>query len=142
MALVTGTLSNFQLGSIAAFSPTITFTPSGPAVLTPYLLATKPITVVPETDGTFSLDLFENIGHPATWYTIRVEWLNGAGVPTGVDFIDWKLLVPPGGGALGDLIAVPSNPAMVWTSETPPTDPTPGTWWFNPTTGDINEWSN
>lgn len=152
MATVTGTLADFGLESLAQFAPEITFTPSGPAVFAPYLMASKPISVIPAPDGTFSVDLFESFfGHPATWYTIKITWLNGANVPVGFDPIDWKLMVPEGGGALVDLLEVPSNPAQVWVGPPDPNDPsqplgltnpTSGTWWLNPNTGDIYEWSN
>lgn len=143
MALVTGTLKDFGLDALAAYAPTIKFIPSGPGVNDTTLFASRVIEVVPAADGSFSVDLAptEDV-RPDRWYSISLGWLNGAGVPVGFDAIDWQLRVPIAGGTIPDLVNAPANPAQVWVSESAPANPTPGTWWLNPTTGDLNEWSN
>lgn len=143
MAFVTGKLNDFGLDTLTAFHPEIVFTPSGPAIGPTVLFATRPIVAIPAADGTFSVDLSptEDI-RPDRWYAISIRWLDSAGGYIAVDFPDWQLRVPPAGGTLSDILNVPANPAQVWVFETPPANPTPGTWWLNPTTGDLNEWSN
>lgn len=143
MPVVTGVLSDFGLATLAAFNPEIVFTPSGPAISATRLLATKPIKVTPDPDGSFSLTLAPtNSMHPVTWYTISVQWLDSAGGYIGIDFPDWQLFIDNAGGNIIDLLNIPANPAQVWVSTTAPDNPTPGLWWLNPTTGDLYEWSN
>ena len=150
MAIVTGFVDDFGPAELAASGLTISFTPSGPAVQDApggqgerVVLSSRAIDVVPALDGSFRVDLVPtDTVQPNTWYTITMRWLNGADIPIGADFPDWRLYVPTAGGSVGDLLAVPTNPIWVWTSTTPPANPTPGIWWLNPTTGDLNEWSN
>lgn len=143
MAFVTGTLTDFGLAALAAYAPEIVFTPSGPGVNDTTLFATRPISVTPAANGSFAVNLAptEDI-RPDRWYAISMRWLDSSGGYIGVDFPDWQLRVPSAGGKVNDLLNVPANPGQVWVSETPPTNPSPGTWWLNPTTGDLNEWSN
>jgi hypothetical protein len=132
MATVTGTLHDFGMGPLAAFSPKITFRPSGPGVTGAKLLATKPITVVPDESGYFTVELEPTDAiHPDRWYTIAIEWLDASIEYIGKDIlVDWKLRVPQAGGPIGQLVEAPSNPAQVWTGLTPPMLPTRGTWWL------------
>lgn len=142
MALVTGTLRNFGIESLAPYSPQIVFTPSGNAVLGDYLLATDPIVVTPQVSGVFEVNLAPTVDiRPDCWYTIAIQWLDAGGNYIRKDFPDWKLRVPSIGGTVTALLAVPANPAQVWVGETPPPNPVPGTWWLNPTTGELKEWN-
>lgn len=151
MATVTGRLNDFGLEALAAFSPEIVFTPSGPAVGGNVLYASRPIVCIPASNGDFTVELAATEGlHPAQHYTIAVQWLNSAGGYISKDFIDWELSVPEAGGVFADLVAAPANPAQVWVGLTAPANPTPGTWWLesNPAditdplnTGNLYEWS-
>ena len=144
MPLVYGNLRTFGLQSLDGFFPEIYFIPSEPAVAGSELFATKRVKAVYAAGGGFEVELqsTEN-ATPAFFYRIRIEWLNGAGIATGLDLPDWKLYVPVGGGILADLVAAPSNPGQVWVGENPPNPPvTPGTWWLIPSTGDLYEWEN
>jgi hypothetical protein len=146
LATVTGILTDFLNVPLAAFSPEIWFTPSGPAIsnaANTALFSTKPIVVIPAADGTFTVNLQStDFLQPSVWYMVSVRWLDSVGGYVGIDFIDWQLFVPTAGGAIGGIIAAPSNPAQVWVGETPPANPTPGTWWLIPSTSDLFEWSN
>lgn len=143
MASVTGLLKTFGLGDLAGYQPELWFDPSGPATsgATVYFSQSVKATIDFDTK-TFTVTL-----QPTTeleqdvWYTPRIRWLNAIGNYTQPDYPDWKVRVPPEGGVFGDLLTAPSNPAHVWVSETPPADPTPGTWWLVPSTGDLSEWT-
>jgi len=145
MAIVTGSLSHFGLASMMPFSPELWFIPSSAAVTgTSFVIASKPIKAeLDVSTGAFSVDLLPNVAtRPATYYSMRITWLNGAGIPTGADFPDWQLIVPPEGGAIATLMATPWNPALVWVGETPPDGtPTVNTFWLNPVSGDFWRWS-
>lgn len=143
MANVTGTLKDFRSLEFSSLSPTVTFTASGPAVSGASLFSTVPVVVTPASNGTFTVALqATDAVHPGVWYTVKVSWLDSVGGYVGLDYPGWKLFVPTAGGAIGDLISVPANPAMVWTGEYPPTNPTPGTWWLQASTGELKEMSN
>ncbi|WIB16282.1 hypothetical protein DEJ34_03875 [Curtobacterium sp. MCPF17_050] len=151
MPAVTGTLRDFNIQSLAAFSPRIIFTPSGVAVSETRLYSTKPVVVVPNLGGDFEvfLQATEDVD-PAVWYTIRIEWLDSDKGYVGVDLVEWKLFVPSDGGSIGDLLRVPASAVRVWVGLEPPAYPSPGTLWLlmNPddvddprNTGYLYEWS-
>lgn len=151
MPNVTGTLRDFNITTLAAYSPRIIFTASSAATSPTRLYSTKPIVVTPNLAGDFEVFLqATDTLNPSVWYTIRVEWLDSDGGYVGVDLLEWKLFVTDDGGSIGDLLAVPANPAQVWIGLEPPPHPTPGLWWLqanpdNPddprNTGDILVWS-
>lgn len=140
MALVTGTLNTFAFATFINKAPRVVFTPSGPGVSTKYVLATEPVEATFLNAQDFEVNLAVNeFVSPTTWYTLRIEWLDGAGNFTSVDFPDWKIRVPVGGGELGDLIDAPIDGGFIWTT-TSPTDPPgskPGDYILNPVTGDL-----
>lgn len=142
MAIVTGKLTDFGLALLTPYAPELVFVPSGPAVIAGALLATKPVVVIPAADGSFTVNLQPtDATQTVFWYTLTVEWLNSSGGYVGKDFPDWKLFVPTSGGTIGDLVTAPANPAMVWIGESEPPNPSVGTWWLIPSTGDLKEWS-
>jgi len=141
MPTVTGTLKDFGLASISDRQPQIIFTPSGPAFSGSNILATTPIVATPDGSGAFSVTLTSSATlRPATWYAVRIEWLDSASNFMGVDIVD-RLDVPPAGGAIGDLASIDFNPTSVYASPTAPSSPAVATWWLNTTTGDLFEWS-
>ena len=152
MPTVTGTLRDFKLDTLNSLSPRIIFTASEPAVTSNAILSTRPIVVIPNAAGGFTVELQSTDSvQPLVFYRIRVEWLEDTGGYVGVDFVDWPLYVPSDGGSIGDLLSTPSNPASVWIDLEPPPEPVaPGTWWLrssatNPddprNTGYLYEWS-
>lgn len=139
---VTGTLADFGLNSMLTDAATITFTPSGPTIRGMFLLATRPITVTPDVLGAFTVQLATTAEMiPPRWFTITIKWLDSGGQYVNVDFPDWRLFVPFGGGAITDLLQLPPNPQMIWTSESEPLYPSVDMWWLKPSTGEIKEWS-
>jgi hypothetical protein len=152
MAIVTGTLTDFNLQSLYSASARLVFTASDPGILPGRLLSTRPIVVIPSASGAFEVDLRPTDAiMPLVWYQVRIDWLDSDGGYVGTDFVPWPLFVPSEGGAIGDLLSMPSNPGMVWEGPTPPDNPTPGTWWLqvNPNdpadprnTGQLYEWSD
>lgn len=132
MPTVTGTLRDFNIQSLAAYSPRLIFTPSSTAVSTSRLYSTKPIIVTPNLGGDFEVFLVASDSvFPMVSYSIRVEWLDAENGYVGADVIDWELLVPEAGGAIGDIMQVPANPILAWVDVVePPFKPVPGVWWL------------
>ena len=155
MPTITGTLADFGLDNLDAYEPIIVFTPSGPAT-TPdgFLLAARPITAIPNSEGYFALSLVSGESTiPATHYKVTIEWLDAPASFIGKDFPEWKLYVPAGGGAIGDIGWAPSNPALAYFGTEPPPGSTftDGTWWLDAdmddpvdpdASGTLYEWSN
>ncbi|PZE89934.1 hypothetical protein [Curtobacterium sp. MCBD17_008] len=150
MPIVTGTLRDFAITTLAAYNPRIIFTASGVATSSTRLYSTKPIVATPNLAGDFEvfLQATEDL-NPLVWYTIRIEWLDSDEGYVGVDLADWKLFVPSAGGSIGDLIGIPPNPALVWVGVDPPSTPSTTVWWLqvNPddpddpdATGILYEW--
>lgn len=131
MAVVTGTLTDFGLQSLADKSPTVIFKFTGAGTLGSNLFASTPVVVTPAADGTFSVDLQPTDGVvPAGWYTVSIEHLKEGGKYTHFDVLGYKLFVPITGGALGDLPDAPLSPATVLVSLDPPPPGYKG-WYLN-----------
>ena len=145
MALVTGNLGTFGLTSVILRAPRILFVPSGPATAGSYLFASRPVEAVIANDGSgaFTVNLMPTTEiRPAAWYTIRIEWLESASNYVGADFPEWKVFVPNEGGVIGDLIATPWNPTLVWWGESEPLNkPAYSSLWLNPSTGTLKVWN-
>lgn len=138
MALVTGTLTDFNLGSLAALNVRMIFTPSGTGLDGSRVFAARPTTVTPAASGAFSVDLQPTVTMtPARWYTLRIEWAEPGGGYTAADFPDFRIGVPVEGGVLAELVNAPiTNAYMTAWQENQP-DPWPiGLTWIRPTTGD------
>lgn len=153
MATVTGTLNDFNLSSLASYSPRIIFTASQLSAAPGRLLSTKPVIVTPSSGGAFTVELQSTTQlRPAgVYYTVRVEWLDGGAGYVGVDISDWKLFVPDSGGNIADLTDAAPGSSLIWVGLVPPPGPLrPGQLWvvmnpLNPddpaNTGEIREWS-
>lgn len=113
---VTGTLADFGRGNLAARSPELVFTLSGPTV-TPdrFVLSAVPVTVTPAADGSFTaaLEATDEM-NPRQHYTVQIRLLDPAAGYVHIDFPDWTITVPAGGGAFPDLINGPLNIGWVW----------------------------
>lgn len=153
MATVTGTLNDFNLQSLASYSPRVVFTASEPAASPARLFSTKPIMVTPNASGGFTVELqpTTQLVPEGVFYRIRIEWLDSTGGFVGVDFVDWPLLVPDTGGSIQDLLDVAPGTSLVWVGLVPPPEDPPkaGRLWLvmnplNPNdpanTGELNVW--
>jgi len=143
MPLVNGTLTDFGLDPIAGLTPRLVFMPASPGVAGLNVLTTLPVEVTPAANGYFEVDLAstQTIA-PATYYIVKITWIDAAqNRRHRSELLPWKLFVPPEGGALGDLLRVPSNPALTFTGTEAPYNPAVGSWWLDPTTGDLSEFS-
>jgi len=146
MSVVYGTLADFGLSLLTPYLPQIVFTPSTPATATggggvALLLASRPIVCLPANDGTFEQELYPNEGtSPETFYTVKIVWVNGDGIPVGTDFIDGHLIVPNEGGPInGGMLRQGLSPLGVWITSTDdiPPEGEPGDFQWNTTTQDI-----
>lgn len=131
MAVVTGTLYDIAGGHLAGKAPQLIFTLNDTAATAGGVYVTEPNNVTPAGDGSFTVDL------PATelmrddnYYTLKIQWLNPAGQRNEIDFPQWKIRVPTGGGKLSDLRGNGANQSMVYVSLTPPEDPKPFMLWL------------
>lgn len=147
MALVTitGTLSDLGLVSLAAFNPEIRLVPHRASFKGAKFLSTKPVVAIPASNGAFSMQV-ESLEdtRPYTRATLQAWWQE-PGKPgeqgwNSVDLIE-DFQIPPGGGAIGDIAGLAFDPTKVIVSESEPWNPAYSTWWLNPVTGDLKEWS-
>ena len=141
MAVVSYTLSDMGLASLAAYSPRLVFTPSGPAVKGSILFASRPIGSTPNTfgEGTVTLSSTETM-IPETWYTLTITWLDSAGNYISKDFPDWKIRVPAADGDLSDMIDAPAPGYLIWFGPEPPINPSEYTGWIDTDNGNFYEW--
>lgn len=146
MPKVTGQLTDFGLDPMQDSNPRITFTfmvdgHRSSAVAATSVLANRATEAVPARNGYFEADLTstEKIA-PAGYYLVTVHWRDKLRIHRH-ETLPWQLRVPAAGGVLADLLRVPSNPALVWTGEAPPLNPSPGSWWQQPSSGDLREYS-
>lgn len=138
MAKVTGKLTDFGYDPLRSNTPRIFFRHRQPGVNRTTVMVTKPVEAATDRDGLFEINLAPSATiAPAGYYEITVEWLDRDGRKW-TEVLPWHLFVPADGGSLADLLRVPQNPALVWTGEEPPRDPSPGSWWQN-FDGDIKE---
>lgn len=145
MPKITGKLTDFGLDAIIGSDPKLTFIftseDRGPTsgISGTSVLANRPVDVLPEYNGFFEADLTstERIS-PAGYYLVVVQWRDHLRQRRR-EQLPWKLYVPAAGGILADLLRVPSNPALVFTGPKPPANPSPGSWWHEPGTGDLSE---
>jgi hypothetical protein len=145
MPLVNGTLTDFGLAPIAALSPVLQFRATAAGVSNLNVLAASiPVEVEPLPNGFFEADLAatDTIHPGGIEYTVTVRYREARTRYVRQELLPWRFAVPAAGGALADLLTVPANPAAVWVGSTAPDNPTPGTWWYNPDTGALTEWSN
>lgn len=115
---VTGTLADFGRGSLAARSPELIFTPSAATttISDGYLLAAVPITATLFPGGFFTVGLEESENTTdGIHYTAQIRLLDPDAGYIYVDFIDWKIVVPNGGGQLRDMGDSRATGAVVWT---------------------------
>lgn len=141
MAVVTGSLRDFGLSAVPDLTPVIDFTPSSGGVGAGVVLIDRPVSVTPNTSGSFSVTLQPlDMVRPAAFYTITVRWLNGDGIPVGFTEIPGRLWVVEPGGTVSDLLRTGSGaPGMVWVGLVPPPERGPFTYWYvsNPLGADL-----
>lgn len=152
MADVTGTLYDITGGHLAGKNPEIIFTLDDTGVTQNGVYVTEPSRVTPAGDGTFTVSLpSTDLMRDERYYKVSVEWQDEAGKPSRIDYPDWQLRIPTGGGPIGDLRGPGSNLSMVYVSLTKPENPIPFLFWFeqNPddpsdpaNTGKLYRWEN
>jgi len=143
MATVTFTAQDCNLQSMVGKSLKLTFTLTDPATTGASLFLTDPI-VVTVADGTNSVVLQDTeTMDQLRYYRVAATWLDAAGGYVSVDYPDWNLFVPIGGGNLSALIPQSANnPYMIFWQETEPNPWPVGTVWVDTsvntaTSGDV-----
>ena len=131
MAVVTGTLYDISGGHLSGKYPELIFTLNDTAATAGGVYVTEPNVVTPGGDGSFTANLpATDLMRDDNYYTLQIQWLDSAGNSNRIDFPDWKIRVPTGGGNLGDLRGPGSNLSMVYVSLTPPERPVPFMLWL------------
>jgi hypothetical protein len=143
MATVTGTLYDIGGGHLAGKYPDLEFTLNSTAATAGGVYVTEPSIVTPAGDGTFTANLpATDLMRDDNYYTLAIRWQDSAGNMPRIDFPDWQIRVPTGGGNLGDLKGNGSNLSMVYVSLKEPDDPTPFMLWLEQDPDDINNPAN
>ena len=151
MPAVTGNLTDVGGGHLVGKIPEIHFYLNAPNTKPGVVLPTEKLTVQAAADGSFTANLQATTDMmDDAYYTVSIQWLDGAGNYVKADFPDWQLQVPSGGGSFTNLFGKPpKNQRMVYVSLTPPDNPRPFTLWLkaNPAndldpanTWDLSEW--
>lgn len=139
MARITGTAGDCNLAAVESFGLELIFTLSAPAVSGSSLRITRPIVVPVLDDGSWLVTIPDTeTMQQARYYTMQAQWLDPVQGMGRVDFPDFELRVPVGGGAFSELVSGSmNNPLMVfWQTEEP--DPWPvGAVFINTNSGDI-----
>ncbi|WP_309129487.1 hypothetical protein [Microbacterium sp.] len=131
MATIWGTLSDFGLEALTPFKPVLKFLPSGPGVKGNRLFSSRPVEAPVNATGAFSVLLEPTDGViPKAWYTVSIEYLNPGGEYTSYDLLNYRLLVPAPGGAIGELPDTPLSADTVLVSLAPPPPGYKG-WYLN-----------
>lgn len=141
---VHGNLTDFGAETLTGLAPTITFTPSGPAIGgTVSVHSSRPITVTPSPDGGFTVELVRTDDkRPGMWFTITIGWLDAASNYRSFDFTDWKLTVPAGGGAINDLLYVGGGaPNRTWIGIAEPEEHGPFVSWMKVDPNNVDDYS-
>jgi len=151
---ITGTLTEIAGGHLAGQYPEVVFTLNKTGTTESTIYPTEPAKVTPASDGSFSVNLADTTKMlDDSWYTMSIQWLDGAANYNRIDYPDWKIRVPTAGGPIGNLRGNGSNLSMVYVSKTPPANPVPFMLWLqqdpaNPdpydpdNTGKLYRWEN
>lgn len=139
MAKYTFKLQTFGLASLAAFAPTVWFIASETAFGPDGPLVTKRVEATLGADDLWSVELVPSVNTtPNVTYTMRIEWLNGANIPNGMDVIG-GIVAALGGGPIAEMGGIPIT--RFWAGPPPgPLNPERDTWWLDSVTGDLKEW--
>lgn len=136
MAVVTFTLTDFGLETLAGKSPRVIFTPSSAGVKGAQLFPSTPIVVIPAADGSGTVTLVPTDGVvPEAWYTVSIEHLQPGGQYSHYDVLGFRLYVPEVGGAIGSLPGTPLSPQNVLVSLDSPPPGYRGWWLYSPAQG-------
>jgi predicted RecA/RadA family phage recombinase len=107
LATVTGSLKDLSLVSLGNRSPELVFELDGDLVTagSGTLIPDEPITVIPDSGGSFSVDLHPTADTtPYAPYRLTVKW-QSKGINRSVT-PEWRIVVPTGGGAIASMIAI------------------------------------
>lgn len=107
MVNVTGVLTDYGRLALNGAQPSLRFIGSGAGMVGSTFLATRPVEVVPDTAGRFTVDLQPTDEvRPERWYAVVAEWLDDAG--TYQQMTVWDRLYVPATG--GDISTFPNQP--------------------------------
>lgn len=134
MAIITGTLTDVGLDSIAGVLTRLEFEASEPFLEGSAIRVGSSAAVL--TGESWTADLAPTMA--GVFYRIRAHWTDEHGRKWIQELDNVRLNVPAGGGSIGELPGVPLAPEYVWVGESPPVDRT--RWWLDSTTGLLKRW--
>lgn len=136
MAVVTYTLTDFGLQSLADKEPRVIFRASGAGVKVGRLFPSTPIVSIPNTAGEGSVNLEPTDGLvPEVWFEVAIEHLKPGGQYKHFDILGYRLYVSATGGAIGDMPGAPLSPQTVLVSLDDPPAGYRGWWLYSPAIG-------
>lgn len=112
-ATVTGSLKDLGLVSMGDRVPELVFEIDEELVIvgSSTLIPAEPVKAIPASNGSFTVDLQESLGtNPYSPYKLTINW-SSSGIPRTVS-PSWRVVVPAGGGAIGDMLAV-ATPSQI-----------------------------
>lgn len=118
-ATVTGSVKDLGLVSLGDRVPELVFELDEDLVIlgSSTLIPAEPVKVIPASNGTFTVALQESLGtNPYSPYKLTINWSSN-GIPRTVS-PSWRVVVPAGGGAIGDMLAV-VTPSQIITKGAP-----------------------
>lgn len=122
LATVTGNVVDFQGSPRPNLSPQLVFAARGPASQGANMFFTNRIIIPTDIAGAFSVPLIDSFSTtPNALYDVSIEWLDSSGGVADIDELTTAatpLVVPVAGGALGDMLQLPTSATEVWVSET------------------------
>lgn len=143
MPLVTGNLRDIANEPMGNKEPEILFSLNRANSAGGVLYPTQPVTVKPDNEGNFYVNLASTVDMVDTgYYQIQLRFLSPSSLEsTLMDFPDWRITVPREGGTISTLLAGhnPGNQRMVWVSNTPPLMPRPNMMWLEQDPSDPNK---
>lgn len=122
-ATVTGNVRDLQFVGLNDRSPELVFEIDEQLVTqgAGNLLVAEPAKVIPAANGAFSIELQESLGtNPYIPYKVTVRWIS-QGMTREVSSESWRIVVPRGGGAIADMVAV-VTPSHIITKGEPGAD--------------------
>lgn len=135
MPIITGNLVDYQTIPRPNLFPVVVFQPRRPSTQNAAVFFTRDIEVTPEASGLFTVSLVSSLATtPNGLWDVFIKWVNGAGVPVGVDELtspDHPLVVGETDGLIGHMLKSAPTALDVHVGET---DDAAYGFWYQPST--------
>ncbi|RFA15821.1 hypothetical protein B7R22_05285 [Subtercola boreus] len=123
---ITGFITTYARTATTLPGLRLFFVPTGNAVQGDHLFVTQRVqaTISNASTGAFTVNLeasdtLYGVPDGSLRYYPRIEWLDSANNSIGMDFVQWQMRVPVGGGTLEDILDAPTNSDALYFSAAP-----------------------